>query len=148
MAHPNVVLIEVPSEYADAIRRASSPRGIAVVGYPGSATGVVPVEHCSLCVLGADRDLEAVARRIHVLRNSLGPCPVVVVGRELSVADAVHFMRWGASDVMALTPRPGDLAERLMRHADLAGLPDPVLGVALAEDAEELGEAVEEGVAA
>lgn len=123
MARPNVVLIEVPSEYADAIRRASSRRGIAAVGYPGSATAVVPVEHCSLCVLGADRDLGAVARRIDALRNSLCPCPVVVVGSELSVADAVRFMQRGASDVMALTPRPGDLAERLMRHVDLGGDP-------------------------
>jgi DNA-binding NtrC family response regulator len=123
MAHPNVVLIEVPFEYANAIRRALSRRGIAAVGYPGSATAVVPVEHCSLCVLGADHDLGAVARRIDALRNSLGPCPIVVVGRELSVADAVRFMQWGASDVMELTPRPGDLAERLIRHVDLGGDP-------------------------
>jgi transcriptional regulator with GAF, ATPase, and Fis domain len=45
------------------------------------------------------------------------------VGKELGVADAVRFMRWGASDVMALTPSPGDLAERLMRHLNLGGDP-------------------------
>jgi DNA-binding NtrC family response regulator len=120
MAHSKVVLIEIPSEYANAIRRAVSRHGIAAVGYPDAAVAVAPVEQCSLCVLGVGRDLGAVARRIDALRNALGSCPVVVVGNELSVADVVRFMRWGASDVMALPPTPGELAGLLMRHVDLS----------------------------
>jgi two-component system response regulator HydG len=120
MERPRVLLVGIPPEHAEAIRRASSRRGwMAVPAADSGAAG--PAASWALCVLGADDDVGAAASRLRDLRRSLGGCPVVVLGRQPSLEAAVRFMRSGAVDVMAASRPPEELAERALAHADAAG---------------------------
>ena len=118
MRQTNVVLIDVPSRYEGPIRHRCRELVFASTWEQQMNRGAAAFEGCALCVLGSDGDRRELARRVDRVRESLGDCPIVVIGGAFSVEAVVDLMRRGAVDVVSLPADPTELASQVLSHTD------------------------------
>lgn len=112
-----VLLIDVPAIYSEIFEAWSERHGCEVVMMEGGADTRQPRGIYSLCVLVSNEDDQASLERIDAIRRFLGRCPVVVIGRGLSVEVVVRLMKSGVADVIGLPEIPEKLVSRACRHA-------------------------------
>jgi DNA-binding NtrC family response regulator len=112
-----VLLIDVPAIYSVIFEAWSGRHGSEVVIMDGGADTHQPRGVYSLCVLGSNGNDQASLERIDAVRKFLGRCPIVVIGRGLSVETVVEMMKSGVADVIDLPAVPEKLASRACRHA-------------------------------
>jgi DNA-binding NtrC family response regulator len=112
-----VLLIDVPELYSEVLEAWLGRRGSETVVMDGSGPTRELWGVYSLCVLGAREEDEASLDRVDAIRESLGGCPVVVIGRGLTVETVVRLMKSGVADVIGLPAIPEKLASRACRHA-------------------------------
>jgi Nif-specific regulatory protein len=112
-----VLLIDVPAIYSEMLEAWSGRHGSKAVIVNGGADTRQPRGVYSLCVLGSNGNDQASLERIDAIRRSLGRCPIVVIGRGLSVETVVRMMKSGVADVIDLPAVPEKLASRACRYA-------------------------------
>jgi DNA-binding NtrC family response regulator len=112
-----VLLIDVPVIYSEIFEAWSGCHGSEVVIMDGGADTRQSQGVYSLCVLGSNGNDQASLERIDAIRRFLGGCPMVVIGRGLSLETVVRLMKSGVADVIGLPENPEKLASRAGRYA-------------------------------